>query len=802
MRFNYHRLNRFIRYSLASLLFVSLLFFVYWQSLPKKYDLHIGQVSPYDITASHNLIDTGATRLKAIAEASAVSPIFTRSEALSAQYLAKLDEYLAALYDLRLPVWQKYAEVSGDKLKLDLVSALAEFNAIFPDGNETTKPTETNKPTEASNSTDISTSKEKVELSESIKPTLQNENLSKEKDLTKSTEAKADANVNGETIKPTLSEAEKRAMQAKVEDSYPKDLTLQQLATRISVMSKTKGIFIADTYTHLLAEAEPSVFMSLIIELRTTAKSIMSQDLNKEKLDIAITHKSAKLVETVKNYTDLYNVTAPILRSTLASNLRYDAKATREARNTVYERAMANPIEIHRGTRIVNYNDVITEAQYENLKQLGLLKDAEPNYQYLLVLIAVSVICMLFSLFYLFRRKNDYSAARGSNFILTASAVAVIISSLYAAKVSTFLLPIPFFILITLVYFNTRDSLFLTLVLISFLSILSKNTIAHFITYTVAALLILVLMTYSKQKNNYLLLIVASSVGMLMGGLFYAIFEYQSLFDSLRVFGYCILNGLLCALVTIGVIPLFDFTFAAVSPMRLVALAQPDAPLMKRLFMEALGTYQHSMMVANLAETAAEAVGANTLLCRVGAYYHDIGKLEQPLMFTENQYGYNPHDDLQPASSYKIITRHVAMGQKIAKRYNLPLALQNIIREHHGTTVLFYFYKKAEQEHKKLNLEPVNKDDWRYPWQTPSSKEAAIVMLSDSLEAAMKSTGYRTVSQVEELARKIVHDKNSQDQLIHSGLSYQDVEDILEAFKRVYAGVFKERVKYPDVSKS
>lgn len=789
MRLNFHRLNKFLRCTLASVLLIVFLLFVYWQSLPRKYDLHIGQVSPYDITASHNLIDKNATRLKAISEASAVSPIFTRSEAMSAQCLAKLDEYLSMLYNLRLPVWQDYAEVSGEKLKDNLVNALADFNAIFPDADR-----------------DVAENKAETEATEATATTKETATANQEKGVEPSSSVAKDAeSALTQNVKPevkVLTEAEKKAIQAKVEASYPKDTELKELAKRISSLSKNKGIYIAETYAHLLAEAEPSVFMSLIIELRTTAKSIMSQDLNKEKLDIAITHKSAKLVETVKNYTELYSVTAPILRSILAANLRYDAQVTREARNTVYERAMANPIQIHRGTRIVNYNDVISESQYENLKQLGLLKDADQNYQYLFVLLAMAFVCLGLSVVYLSRRTNDYSAARGSNFILTTSAVAVIICSLYTAKISTFLLPIPFFILISLIYFNTRDSLFLTMVLISFLSILSDNTVAHFVGYTVAALIMLLIMSYSKQKNNYLLLIIASSVAMIIGGAFYAVFEYQTLMEAIKVLGFCLLNGLLCALVTIGVVPLFDFTFAAVSPMRLVALAQPDAPLMKRLFMEALGTYQHSMMVANLAETAAEAVGANTLLCRVGAYYHDIGKLEQPLMFTENQDDYNPHDDLQPESSYQIITRHVLMGQKMAKRYRLPQALQNIIKEHHGTTVLFYFYKKAEKEHQKLNLPPVDKANWRYPWQTPSSKEAAIVMLADSLEAAMKSTGYRTVQQVEEMARKIVHDKNSQDQLIHSGLSYQDVEDILQAFKRVYAGVFKERVKYPDVSKS
>ena len=785
MRFDFRKLSKFARYSIALCLSVLLLGVIYWQFLPEKYDLHVGQVSQYDIVATHSLVDYNATRLKAIAEASAISPIFARSEEMSAKSLAKLDDYLSQIYQYRLPVWQGFAQVSGEKLKDTLSDALADFKNTFPENSEEGAKPDPDAALPANGEKD--------------KDKAANKDNDNDKDADKDSDSKSQA-APAKRLEPAKI---KEKVKEKVEASYPHKATLQKLADKINDYSRDRNVYVSRASATLLAEAEPSVFMSLVIELRTVAKSIMSQDLNKEKLDITITHKCSKLVETVKSYADLYGVGAPILRSLLAPNLRYDAEATKEARTTVYERAMKNPVQIHRGTRIVNYNDVISESQYENLKQLGLLvQESTPNYQYLLILLCMYIVCLGMSIIYLNGPLSDYNAGRGSNFILIASAVMVILAALYTSKLSASLIPIPFFVLIAVVYFSAGDALFLSLDLVIFLSILSKNTVSHFVVYTFATLIMILIMSFSKQKVNYLLLIVASTLAMLLGAAVYVVFENQTLLESCRIIALCVLNGLLSSLLAVGIIPLLDFTFAAVSPMRLVALAQPDAPLMKRLFMEALGTYQHSMMVANLAESAAEAVGANTLLCRVGAYYHDIGKLEQPLMFTENQDDYNPHDDLQPESSYKIITRHVAMGQKIARRYRLPQALINIIKQHHGTTVLFYFYKKAEKEHEKLHLAPVNKDDWRYPWESPTSKEAAIIMLADSLEAAMKSTGYRTSKEVEELSRKILHDKNSQDQLINSGLSYHDVEKILAAFTRVYAGVFKERVKYPDVSKN
>jgi putative nucleotidyltransferase with HDIG domain len=206
------------------------------------------------------------------------------------------------------------------------------------------------------------------------------------------------------------------------------------------------------------------------------------------------------------------------------------------------------------------------------------------------------------------------------------------------------------------------------------------------------------------------------------------------------------------------------------------------------------------MMVANLADAAAEAIGANALLARVGAYYHDIGKLENPLMFTENQSGENPHDKLDPLESVKSLIAHPEAGARIARRYRLPPPLISIIQEHHGSTIQTYFYEKARRLAAENHQEEPDPNQFRYQCPIPSRRESAVVMLSDTVEAAMKSTNTHQIEACEALIRRLIKIKNDQDQLIQSGLSYKDIETIIAAFLHVYAGHFHERIRYPDAN--
>ena len=248
----------------------------------------------------------------------------------------------------------------------------------------------------------------------------------------------------------------------------------------------------------------------------------------------------------------------------------------------------------------------------------------------------------------------------------------------------------------------------------------------------------------------------------------------------------------------VGLSPIYELLSNAASPVKLISLSQPGQHLLKRLFMEASGTYSHSMMVANLADSAAEAIGADALLCKVASYYHDIGKLEAPMYFTENQTdGNNPHDALPVMDSVKIITAHTEDGVKLAKKEHLPMPIINIIDEHHGNSVPAYFYYKACEEAKAKGLEPPDINNFRYKGHIPSSRESAVVMLADTTEAAVRSKKITTADGAEELIRTLVKDKIEHDQLINSGLSFDDIENIIRSFRQIYEGMFHESIKYP-----
>lgn len=256
------------------------------------------------------------------------------------------------------------------------------------------------------------------------------------------------------------------------------------------------------------------------------------------------------------------------------------------------------------------------------------------------------------------------------------------------------------------------------------------------------------------------------------------------------------LGALLSGIFALGFTPFLESAFNIVTNMKLLELSNPNNPLLKRLLMEAPGTYNHSLMVANLAEVAAEEVDANPILARIGSYYHDIGKLKRPIFFGENLMGReNPHNNIKPSLSTHIIISHAKDGLELAKEYKLPKIIQDIIIEHHGTTLVKYFYytlKNSVDDPSKIN-----EDDFRYEGPVPSSKEAAIIMMADSVEAAVRSIKQPTKEKIEEMVNNIVKDKLNSGQLINSDLTLRDIEKIKKCFLKVLIGVYHQRVEYP-----
>jgi len=224
-----------------------------------------------------------------------------------------------------------------------------------------------------------------------------------------------------------------------------------------------------------------------------------------------------------------------------------------------------------------------------------------------------------------------------------------------------------------------------------------------------------------------------------------------------------------------------------------------NAPILKRMLSLAPGTYNHSISVANLAESATSAIGANALLARVGAYYHDIGKIEQAEYFIENQTSYNKHDALKPSLSAAVIKSHLKMGIEKARELALPQEVQEIIAQHHGRGVIKYFYQRALENGEKTN---VSTDDYSYQGYRPSSREAAVVMLADTVEAATRTLKKPTIAKLEKFVWDIIMEKFTTQELGDSQLTFHDLETIKKSFVQVLAGYYHSRIEYPKVKEA
>lgn len=257
----------------------------------------------------------------------------------------------------------------------------------------------------------------------------------------------------------------------------------------------------------------------------------------------------------------------------------------------------------------------------------------------------------------------------------------------------------------------------------------------------------------------------------------------------------CVGNGLLSATLTLGGYYLLGSIFDITTSLQLLELARPTHPLMRQLLLKAPGTYHHSILVSNMAEQAAERIGANALLTRVGAFYHDIGKIARPYFFVENQVeGVNVHSRLDPYTSADIITSHVKDGLDLAQKYRLPRKVRAFILEHHGTGVASYFYRQAVEQEGEAN---VNSDEFRYPGPKPQSRETAIVMLADACEAAVRAARPATSEELEKMVRQIILNRLLEGDLDECDLTLRDLDQIREVFVSILQGLFHPRIKYP-----
>ena len=535
---------------------------------------------------------------------------------------------------------------------------------------------------------------------------------------------------------------------------------------------------------------ELNSFESIINDLinQIMGAGIKEEELEYEKENIEKTFESIDISDNKKE------LGISLINNTIQPNKFIDEEATKRRIDEEVEKI--EPVIIKEHQVIVRKGDIIDSNKLDIIKELGLLKEKE-GYDKRTVLGIITLILLLETVVFGHVFLFNSEILDGNKFlILLIIITALILISQGIHNITPFIMPVSAGALLIAILFDIRLSIVVNIFMVFILSFILKLDDTLMTMYLISGSIGAFLATRQQQRYNIFISGLLIGVFNLLTILSFGLIKKLELMDILIKGGYGLLNGMFCAVLTIGTLPIWENIFEVLTPLKLLELSNPNQPLLKRLLIEAPGTYHHSIIVGNLSERAAEVVRADPLISRVGAYYHDIGKLSRPYFFKENQLGAdNPHDKLKPNMSTLIITNHVKDGIALGKKNRLPKEIINIIAQHHGDTIVSYFYYKAKEN----GSSEVNIEDFRYPGPKPQTKEAAIVMLADSTEAAVRSIKEPTKKNIEEMIRNIINGKLEDGQLEECDLTLKNLNAIANAFSSVMMGIYHERIEYPNL---
>lgn len=536
--------------------------------------------------------------------------------------------------------------------------------------------------------------------------------------------------------------------------------------------------------------------------LREQVGNIMEQDVTEDNLSQKIVQMqnnilSSDLKQEIKNCGLLLS------KYLIKPNRTINAEDTRAKKELAYEIALNDPDNIEmvkKGDRILSKGDIVTEDKHKILEELNLLETTgKIDYAFAIGIFIVIFLISLLLILYMNNFCKKVFNNRNDLILLSLLILIVLITARAVFEISTLTIPIFLATALISILLDLRLAIIVNFLLTISISIMTNGEIKFMILGTISGAFTAFIVSKTNYHRNSLSMggLIIGTINVLTIVSIDLIGKYPLktiFYESIIV----MLNGFLSIVLTIGLLPYLEVAFNIVTPIRLLELGNPNHPLLKRLLIEAPGTYHHSLMVGNLAEAGTEAVGGNALLARVAAYFHDIGKLKRPSFFMENQMDGNPHDKMTANLSTLVITSHIHDGVEIAKRYRIPLVIRDIIIQHHGTTLVAYFYHKAKNVEKD---ESVSEANFRYDGEKPSTKEAAVVMLADSVEAAVRSMPDKTEGKIEGFVRKIIKDKLDDGQLDQCSLTFKDLDNIAKAFMKVFGGYFHAREEYPEIKK-
>lgn len=599
-------------------------------------------------------------------------------------------------------------------------------------------------------------------------------------------------------IKSNLETLQNSIIQIRKKNSSEKE-KIEELNVLFDLSGNPKKTFILDFLLHVddasLREAFDKASLSLVNILQ---KGITEKDYEKDNINALIQDN------LITNVSKRQMIVIPaLLEQVIVPNLVVDEAATEIAKLNAQESVKPYKVTFQKGEKIVFEGEPVTRLKRDALREAGY-NVYELNWQGILSIYILVLFLTIIYLAYLKFFEKDFLEPRYLALSSMMTIIACSIAVLLPTGFSPYILPIPAIIIISAIFLNPRIAFLLSSLTLVILTVGMQYETQFLIVFTILAIIGMITISKIKYTRRFDLIKAGFHLGvagiLTMMSLYFIdkclidVNNYLILKNCIFLFA----NSIISSIAALGLSPILESTFHIITPYGLAELGDHNQPLLKRLQIEAPGTYHHSLMVSTLCEAAAEAIGANPILARVGAFYHDIGKLKRPLFFVENQSYFsieNPHNTLNPRLSKMVITAHPKDGVDLAKEYGLPSIINDFILQHHGEGIAKYFYNQAVQEE---GAENVKEEQFRYTGPKPNRKETAILMLADAVESAVRAMKGATVDQIENIIDKIIVERLNDGQLADSPLTLKDLKVIASTFSRILRGMQHNRIKYQE----
>ncbi|MBE7703658.1 MAG: HDIG domain-containing protein [Cyanobacteria bacterium SIG28] len=491
-----------------------------------------------------------------------------------------------------------------------------------------------------------------------------------------------------------------------------------------------------------------------------------------------------------------------ILNQVIVPNLVIDEFATEIAKKNAQNAVKPYEVVFKKGQKIVFEGEPVTKLKSDALREAGY-NVLEVNFG---GIFGIYILVTLFTLVFLQYERNFEKQYFNAKYILMMASFTLLIAfiaTVLPTGFSPYILPIPAYTILLSIFTTPRNAFFASTIVLALLSIgmhYNTETIVSFILLNTVVVLSVSRLKFSKRSDLLITSLKITLTGIFLVGGIYFLERYMMDIDNLMIardLGYLVFNCFVISGVGIlGILPIIENLFRIMTPYGLAELGDHNQPLLKKLLSDAPGTFNHCLIVSHLAEAAAEAIGANPVLARVGTMYHDIGKLLRPMFFVENQSFYgieNPHKTCTPRFSKMLITAHPKDGIELAKEYHLPQVIHNFILQHHGTSLVSYFYNEALKQEGEDN---VKEEQFRYPGPKPNTKETAILMIADAVESAVRAAKNPSNEEIDKIIDKIIKERLNDGQLEDSPLTLKDLKTIAETFSRMLRGMHHKRIKY------